>query len=711
MARVRGDVFLSDLTIPGTHDSCTYVGTLAPESRCQSMGIREQLIAGIRYLDLRPKLEGAFLKDPDAKLTIYHGTSSQNWMVNTHIDLQDVIDDCAAFLAASPGETIVVSIKNDDPHANNVQWFIDILWKYFNRNASLWYLDEALPMLGEVRGKLVLFRQFDLPAGVSQVNCGLPVDIGWGGADGKHRDDFTIDCGTWSLRGQDNYSDPIPKWDHIKALLDAAVATPTVSMSTPPTDMKRTLFVNYTSAVSPAGIPSATSDDINPKLCTYLRTGAQGRRLGIIPMDFPGEAIGRLIDRNLLLAPSSIPPRISLQVFNSQFVGAEGGGGGSVVANRAQAAAWETFEVCVVDGPSGKIGLRCFNGRFLSAEGGGGRELVADRVNLAAWETFTVRIVDQAKGLITLQAYNGQYVQAAGGGGGKVDATANAASGAAILRLVTPAVPRTSMPSKIALQASNGRYVCAENGGGSTLVANRGEAATWETFTVVPVDPSRGQYGLQASNKSFVCAEKGGGSVLVANRNVHSSWETFTIYQLDGDRIAIRAHNGQYVQAASGGAVDATANAVSQSAMFKLVVPANLMTSMPTKVALQASNGLYVCAENGGGSTLVVNRGQAAAWETFTVVPVDVAKGQYGLQASNKQFVCAENGGGSVLVANRNVRSSWETFTIDQLGGDRIAIRAYNGQYVRADNGGGAGLSASSGFVLTWETFTLVPVS
>jgi uncharacterized protein (AIM24 family) len=242
-------------------------------------------------------------------------------------------------------------------------------------------------------------------------------------------------------------------------------------------------------------------------------------------------------------------------------------------------------------------------------------------------------------------------------------------------------------------------------------VANRGEAATWETFTVVPVDPSRGQYGLQASNKSFVCAEKGGGSVLVANRNVHSSWETFTIYQLDGDRIAIRAHNGQYVQAASGGAVDATANAVSQSAMFKLVVPANLMTSMPTKVALQASNGLYVCAENGGGSTLVVNRGQAAAWETFTVVPVDVAKGQYGLQASNKQFVCAENGGGSVLVANRNVRSSWETFTIDQLGGDRIAIRAYNGQYVRADNGGGAGLSASSGFVLTWETFTLVPVS
>ena len=113
---------------------------------------------------------------------------------------------------------------------------------------------------------------------------------------------------------------------------------------------------------------------------------------------------------------------VRLQVWNGQFVVANGGGGSSLRADRWQAAEWETFVLDRRDG-SGELGhgdsisLRSANGSYVSAERGGG-ELVADRTTAAEWEHFTLERWPVT--LIHLRAASRQYVVAEGGGTGAV---------------------------------------------------------------------------------------------------------------------------------------------------------------------------------------------------------------------------------------------------------------------------------------------------
>ncbi|HEV2800349.1 MAG TPA: hypothetical protein VGW12_07625 [Pyrinomonadaceae bacterium] len=143
-----------------------------------------------------------------------------------------------------------------------------------------------------------------------------------------------------------------------------------------------------------------------------------------------------------------------------------------------------------------------------------------------------------------------------------------------------PRVPTVN----IRLRADNGQYVCAEGGGGQRIVANRRTASEWETFQLVDRNGARlisgDQCTLRANNGQFVCAEGGGGREVVANRTVNGAWETFTILRADGSSGDIT--NGQ-------------------------------------RVALRASNGQFVCAEGGGGREVVANRGAIRAWETFRI--------------------------------------------------------------------------------------------
>lgn len=110
---------------------------------------------------------------------------------------------------------------------------------------------------------------------------------------------------------------------------------------------------------------------------------------------------------------------IALRTMTGHYVVAEGGGGGEVLANRAQVGPWETFAVHDLGG--GKIGLQASTGQFVVAEGGGGREVKADRPGLGAWETFTLERHFNGHSW-ALRANNGSYVVPEGGGGGAVNA-------------------------------------------------------------------------------------------------------------------------------------------------------------------------------------------------------------------------------------------------------------------------------------------------
>jgi hypothetical protein len=266
---------------------------------------------------------------------------------------------------------------------------------------------------------------------------------------------------------------------------------------------------------------------------------------------------------------------------------------------------------------------------------------------------------------------------------------------------------------KITLKAYNGQYVCAEGGGGGQVVANRGEAREWETFTMIRL-PGENKVALKAHNGQYVCAEGGGGGQVVANRGEAREWETFTMIRLPGEnKVAFRAYNGQYVCAEGGGGRELVANRGEAREWETFILnDASMMPALKPvaerKIALRAYNGQYVCAEGGGGGQVVANRGEARQWETFRIIKLP-GENKVAFKAYNGQFVCAEGGGGGQVVANRGEAREWETFTMIKLPGEnKVAFRAYNGQYLCAEGGGGRELVANRPAAREWETFTMI---
>ena len=156
MAELPDDRSLNEVVIPGTHDSGTKYADLAFFSKCQGLGIREQLEAGYRYLDIRLAVDGYRMK-------LMHGFTnckSGGWPFSGTLYLDDVLYDCYEFLKEHPTETILFSVKQE--HGNeSAAVFQERLHDYIDRNAASWLLTDRVPTVGEARGKLVLFRRYE----------------------------------------------------------------------------------------------------------------------------------------------------------------------------------------------------------------------------------------------------------------------------------------------------------------------------------------------------------------------------------------------------------------------------------------------------------------------------------------------------------------------------------------------------------------------
>jgi hypothetical protein len=131
-------------------------------------------------------------------------------------------------------------------------------------------------------------------------------------------------------------------------------------------------------------------------------------------------------------------------------------------------------------------------------------------------------------------------------------------------------------------------------------------------------------------NAQHVVAEGGGGGIVNANRDWIGPWETFTLVDLnggtlwDGDPVAFRAENGQYLQAVDGGggtmlAIGGGPWAHETFTILNLSNPGQPIGHEDV-VALQSWGGWYVVAEGGGGDVVNANRTAIGAWEQFWVV-------------------------------------------------------------------------------------------
>lgn len=111
MSLIDDDVYVSQLSIPGTHDAAT-VNCGASQGRTQLFSIAKQLEMGIRAFDLRPTIEAnTFLGQvtgwKTTLSTIYHG------ILNTGVTMEQVFTWFDEYLIKNPSEFVIVILRNE----------------------------------------------------------------------------------------------------------------------------------------------------------------------------------------------------------------------------------------------------------------------------------------------------------------------------------------------------------------------------------------------------------------------------------------------------------------------------------------------------------------------------------------------------------------------------------------------------------------------
>ncbi|KAF8579476.1 PLC-like phosphodiesterase [Ramaria rubella] len=140
---------LSSLMLPGTHNSVAFFGW--PVSQCQnpSTPLSCQFSSGIRVLDIR-------LSIINGVLLSYHGIYPQK------LPFLDILKAVHIFLTSPAGktETIVLSVKQEDQASLLFSQLVQKAVYNGPGGRDMWFLENRIPTLGEVRGKVVLFSRF-----------------------------------------------------------------------------------------------------------------------------------------------------------------------------------------------------------------------------------------------------------------------------------------------------------------------------------------------------------------------------------------------------------------------------------------------------------------------------------------------------------------------------------------------------------------------
>jgi hypothetical protein len=171
MTALPDDIPISELSIPGTHNSAA-INMIGPTPwACQCHSITEQLKRGIRLLDIRLKPKprtrstsqtGApTLPQNDFEFQTCHGRLGL-FGANEFQSFDEIQKECSDFLKENPGETIIMIVKIDDWRSTRPAQRPLILQKLGDLVRHLPLLTVPyLPTLGECRGRLYLINRIN----------------------------------------------------------------------------------------------------------------------------------------------------------------------------------------------------------------------------------------------------------------------------------------------------------------------------------------------------------------------------------------------------------------------------------------------------------------------------------------------------------------------------------------------------------------------
>lgn len=247
MAAIPDDQPLSELTMPGTHNTMAVYGGVYAE--CQSWSLASQLRAGIRFLDIR-------LRHVDGRLTLHHGVSYQR----AHFG--HVLEGVTDFLTAHPTETVLMRVREEYSETGNIYGaVVDYIHRYAHWD-WLWH-SRLVPTMAEARGKIIILQEFDGP------------DLGM-----RYRSMDIAD--DWRVPTLAEVED---KWLSVYNHLEAA-----------PTGNMDQIFLTYSSGAGVFAHPRAVARRVHPQLYGYLSNKTdRNQRLGIICMDFPAAPLVQMI--------------------------------------------------------------------------------------------------------------------------------------------------------------------------------------------------------------------------------------------------------------------------------------------------------------------------------------------------------------------------------------------------------------------------------
>ncbi|MBQ3187649.1 MAG: hypothetical protein IJB62_08860 [Alistipes sp.] len=158
------NIYVSQLSIPGTHDAATGDGTSFSLGKTQDVDIEGQWEMGIRCFDIRPRegSEDDTQLDYGNSLWVNHGAVSTSWSMDA------IVKTFKAYLEANPGEFVIVIMRHetegDDDSATWADTMADALADY----ASLTNVTtgEGLTVdfkpdltIGECRGKILFMMR------------------------------------------------------------------------------------------------------------------------------------------------------------------------------------------------------------------------------------------------------------------------------------------------------------------------------------------------------------------------------------------------------------------------------------------------------------------------------------------------------------------------------------------------------------------------
>jgi hypothetical protein len=152
MKGLPDDVLISQLSIPGTHDTLSNTSNVM--GQCNTLLLKDQLNAGIRLIDIR----GVY-NIGNENIEIWHGFLN----LNKHFK-KDVVDVCKRFLDQNPSETIFIRVMENN-RGDGYTYPINGFWAQVAEDMASYpglrwqgpY--DHIPDLGSVRGKIVIFQE------------------------------------------------------------------------------------------------------------------------------------------------------------------------------------------------------------------------------------------------------------------------------------------------------------------------------------------------------------------------------------------------------------------------------------------------------------------------------------------------------------------------------------------------------------------------